>query len=134
MAKAKLKTQKTKISAKDFLNTVKEEQLRKDSFSILGMLQESTGDKPEMWGGAIIGFGNVQLKYASGRELDWFKAGFSPRKQGLTLYGLKNLKEQNDLLKKLGKYKIGGGCLYIKKLTDVDTEVLEKVIDKCTKT
>ena len=134
MAKAKLKTKKTKISAKDFLNTVKEEQLRKDSFSILGMLQKATGDKPEMWGGAIIGFGNVQLKYASGRELDWFKAGFSPRKQGLTLYGLKNLKEQNDLLKKLGKYKIGGGCLYIKKLTDVDTGVLKKVINKCTKT
>ena len=98
------------------------------------MLQEATGDKPEMWGGAIIGFGNVQMKYASGRELDWFKAGFSPRKQGLTLYGLKNLKEQNDLLKKLGKYKMGGGCLYIRKLTDVDTEVLKKVIDKCTKT
>ena len=133
MAKAELKTKKTKISVKDFLNMVKDEQLRNDSFSILEMLQKATGDKPEMWGGAIIGFGNVQLKYASGRELDWFKAGFSPRKQGLTLYGLKNLKEQADLLKKLGKYKMGGGCLYIKKLTDVDTKVLIKVIDKCTK-
>ena len=81
-----------------------------------------------MWGSAIIGFGNVHLKYESGRELDWFKMGFSPRKQAITLYGV-NAKGKTELLKKLGKHKTGKGCLYINKLTDVDTAVLKKIIE-----
>ena len=131
MAKAELKTKKTNVHPKDFLNTIKEEQKRKDSFRIMEMMQQATGDKPEMWGSSIVGFGNEPLKYASGRELNWPKTGFSPRKQALTLYVLNNSKEQNALLKKLGKHKTGKGCLYINTLEEVDTAVLEKIIIGC---
>jgi hypothetical protein len=129
MAKAKLKTQKTKIEVKDFLNTVKDEVKRADSFEILKMMEAATGDKPKMWGTAIIGYGDVRLKYESGRELDWFKIGFSPRKQNLTLYILNSSEEQMALLKKLGKHTTGKGCLYINQLADVDTSVLKKIIE-----
>jgi len=86
-----------------------------------------------MWGTAIIGFGSEKIKYASGKELDWPKTGFSPRKQALTLYVLNGSKAQKELLKKLGKHKTGKVCLYIKKLSDVDINVLEKVIGLCPK-
>jgi hypothetical protein len=129
MAKAKLKTEKTELSVTDFLNSVKEEQKRKDSYTILEMMQKASGDKAKMWGSSIIGFGDVHLKYETGRELDWFKMGFSPRKQALTLYGIISSKTQAELLKKLGKYKTGKGCLYINKLDDVDTKVLKQLID-----
>jgi hypothetical protein len=128
MAKAELKTKKNEASVKDFLNAIKDEQQRNDSFTILQLMQKATGDEPKMWGPGIIGFGNVHLKYESGRELDWFKMGFSPRKQNLTLYGV-NSNAQTGLLKKLGKHKTGKGCLYINKLTDVDIAVLKKIID-----
>jgi hypothetical protein len=128
MAKAKLKTEKTQASVKEFLNAIKDEQKRKDSFTILGMMEKSMDEKPKMWGGSIIGFGDVALKYDSGRELDWFKMGFSPRAQALTLYGIINKKGQQELMKKLGKYKTGKGCLYINKLSDVDINVLEEMI------
>ena len=129
MAKAELKTKKNELSVDGFLNTVPDEQKRKDSISIVQMMQKATGDKPKMWGTSIIGFGNVQLKYESGRELDWFKIGFSPRKQNLTLYGCISSKEQAALLKKLGKHKTGKGCLYINKLDDVDVAVLKKMME-----
>jgi hypothetical protein len=126
--KAKLKTKETKGSAAAFLATLKDEQKRKDSLVILEMLGKASGDKAKMWGSAIVGFGNVLLKYDSGRELDWFKVGFSPRKEALTLYGL--LSKGGDLLPKLGKCKTGKGCLYIKKLEDVDLRVLKSMMDK----
>ena len=85
-----------------------------------------------MWGSSIVGFGNVHLKYESGRELDWFVIGFSPRKQDLTLYGLGNWME-SDLIKKLGKVKTGKGCLYIKKLEDVDVKVLKELLKQAAK-
>jgi len=129
MAKAKLKTEKTKAGVKDFLNTVKNDEKRADSFEISKMMETATGDKPKMWGTAIVGYGDVHLKYESGRELDWFKLGFSPRKQNLTLYVLNGTEEQNALLKKLGKHTTGKGCLYINKLADVDTSVLKKIIE-----
>ncbi len=129
MAKAELKTKKTEISVEDFLNTIKDEQKKKDSSILVKMMEKATGDKPKMWGTAIVGFGNVLLKYDSGRELDWFRMGFSPRKQNLTLYGIKNTKGQETLLKKLGKYKEGKGCLYINKLEDIDPVVLKKMIE-----
>ena len=81
-----------------------------------------------MWGTSIIGFGNVHLKYDSGRELDWFITGFSPRKQNLTLYVMGSFNPHVDLLKKLGEYKTGKGCLYINKLKDVDVKVLKELI------
>ncbi|MCX6276135.1 MAG: DUF1801 domain-containing protein, partial [Bacteroidetes bacterium] len=120
MSKAKLKTTKTKVSVDGFLNAIKDEQKRKDCFLISETMQHATGEEPKMWGSAIIGFGDVTLKYESGRELDWFKIGFSPRKQNLVLYGLGVAGDQQVLLKKLGKYTTGKGCLYINKLEDVD--------------
>ena len=98
------------------------------------MMQEASGEEPKMWGSSIIGFGDVSLKYESGRELDWFKIGFSPRNQNLTLYGLINLKEKQEILKKLGKYSTGKGCLYINKLQDINKVVLQKIMDlACSK-
>ena len=133
MAKAKLKTEKTEASVKDFLNSMKDEQKKQDSIFILQMMQNATGDEPKMWGSAIIGFGNVSLKYESGRELDWFKIGFSPRKQNLTLYGLINPTKQQEILKKLGKHSTGKGCLYINNLKDVDIKVLQNIIEEASK-
>ena len=130
MAKAVLKTKKNEASVEDFLNGIKDRVQRTDSFAIVKMMQVATGDKPKMWGASIIGFGNVLLKYASGRELDWFKMGLSPREENLTLYGIKNSEGQSRLLEKLGKYKEGKGCLYINKLSDVDTAVLKKMIEQ----
>ena len=127
---AELKTKKNTASVEGFLNTIKEKQKREDSFAVLEMFKKVTGEKPEMWGPSIIGFGNVHLKYPSGRELDWMKIGFSPRKQNLTLYVLCNSKEQGELLKKLGKHKTGQSCLYINKLSEVDANVLKKIIEK----
>ena len=133
MTKAKLKTEKNESSVKDFLNSLTDTQQRKDSFIILDMMQQATGDKGKMWGGSIVGFGDVQLKYESGRELDWFKIGFSPRKQALTLYGLIGPNGNMELLKKLGKHKTSVGCLYINKLSDVDAKVLQELIEKSFK-
>jgi len=133
MAKAKLKTEKTQASVKDFLKTIADEQKRTDTTAIVQMMQKTTGDEPKMWGSAIIGFGNVSLKYESGRELDWFKIGLSPRKQNITLYGLLNPTDKEEVLKKLGKHSTGKGCLYINKLEDVDTAVLKKIIEQANK-
>ena len=133
MAKAELKTKKTELSVDDFLNVIKDDAVRADSIAIVKMMQKATGDKPKMWGTAIIGFGNVHLKYESGRELDWMKIGFSPRKANLTLYGIKNSQGDDTLLEKLGKYKEGKGCLYINKLSDIDTAVLKKMIAQAAK-
>jgi hypothetical protein len=131
MAKAILKTQKNEASVEDFLNSIQDDTKQADSISIVKMMQKATGNKPKMWGTAIIGFGKVQLQYDSGRELDWFKIGLSPRKANLTLYGVKN--SSGELLKKLGKYKEGKGCLYINKLADVDTTILKKMIEEAAK-
>ena len=127
-------TRPTNVNPKDFLNKIKDEQKRKDSFEVMKMMQKATGEKPVMWGSAIVGFGSAKLKYASGKELDWPVTGFSPRKQALTLYVVNHSsKEQTALLKKLGKHKTAKVCLYINKLSDVDTKVLEKVIAECLK-
>jgi hypothetical protein len=128
MAKAKLKTEKTNLSAKDFLNTVKEDQKRGDCFAVLEMMRKATSDEPKMWGSAIIGFGDITFKYENGRELDWFKIGFSPRKQAVVLYGLLNSDVKREMLSKLGKHSTGKGCLYIKNLKDIDVEVLKRII------
>jgi hypothetical protein len=128
MAKAILKTRKNETSVEDFINAISDEAKRKDSFEIIKMMQKATGDKPKMWGTGIIGFGSVHLKYDSGRELDWFKIGFSPRKQNLTLYGCLGSTKRFELLTYLGKHKTGKGCLYINKLSDIDTAILSKLM------
>ncbi len=129
MAKAELKTKPNAITIEKFLKGIKDPQQREDSLVIIEMMKHATGDEPVMWGSAIVGFGNTHLRYASGRELDWFKIGFSPRKQNLTLYALCGTKRQQDLLKKLGKHKTGKGCLYINKLSDVNMDVLRELVE-----
>lgn len=129
MAKAKLKTEKTELSVSSFIGSIKDEQQRQDSVFILDLMQKVTKEQPKMWGSSIIGFGDVHLKYESGRELDWFKIGFSPRKQNLVLYGLLVVNEQQEILKKLGKHTTGKGCLYINKIAEIDKAVLKKIIE-----
>ena len=125
---AVIKTKETSASVADFINSVPDEQKRKDSFVILQLMEKATKEKPKMWGSSIIGFGNVRYKSpSSGREVDWFKLGFSPRKANLTVY-LIDLRPYAEALTKLGKHKTGGGCVYINKLSDIDLKVLEKMI------
>ena len=123
-----IKTKATSTKVEDVINKITEEQKRKDSFALLEILQRLTGEKPVIWGSSIIGFGNKRYKSpATGREVDWFKIGFAPRKANLTVY-LMNMQEHAEALKKLGKHKIGGGCLYINKLQDVDLKILEGML------
>ncbi len=127
---AELKTQPNQQSVEDFLNNVENETKRQDSFSILELMKEETGDEPIMWGDSIVGFGKYHYKYASGREGEWFLTGFSPRVQNLTLYIMSGFDEYDELLGKLGKYSTGKSCLYIKKLEDVDQDVLRELVSK----
>ncbi len=128
MAKSQNKTQKTDQDVREFLDTVEHDQRREDSFRILGIMEELTGMQPKMWGNSIIGFGDYHYKYESGREGDFFKVGFSPRKTSLTLYIMPGFERYPELMEKLGKYKTGRSCLYVKKLTDVDEGVLKELI------
>jgi hypothetical protein len=128
MAKAENQTQPTKISYKDFLNTVEDETQRKDSFTLADMMQKITKEKPVMWGPAIVGFGHYHYKYDSGREGDGCIAAFSPRKGNITLYIGKSFDRSAELLARLGKHKMSGGCLHLKKLADVDEKVLKEII------
>ena len=127
---AELKTKQNEQSVTDFLQAVPDERKRDDSFAILELMKEVTGQEPKMWGDSIIGFGNYHYKYATGREGDWFLTGFSPRKQNLTLYIMSGFDEYDELLKKLGKYKTGKACLYINKLADVEISVIKELIQK----
>ncbi len=127
---AELKTKKTELPVDAFLKTVPEPQKQKDAFTILGLMEKATKAKAKMWGSAIIGFGDRLLKYESGRELEWFIMGFSPRKQNIDLYISGAVDKQQVLLKKLGKHKTGKGCLYINKLEEVDIAVLKEIITK----
>lgn len=123
---AELKTKPTHHSVTGFLGRIEDEQRRKDCQTILKLMKETTGAKPRMWGASIVGFGDYHYKYASGREGDWFMIGFSPRKHDLTLYSMAGLGRYEALLKQLGKFKRGKGCLYIKRLEDVDLNVLRE--------
>lgn len=127
---AELKTQKNDGDVEAFLNSVAHEKRRTDSFKVLELMKEVTGEAPKMWGSSIIGFGRYHYKYASGREGDWFLTGFSPRKQSLTLYITAGFDEYDELMTKLGKYKTGKSCLYINKLEDVDQAVLKELVQK----
>jgi hypothetical protein len=131
---AELKTQATDQNPKDFLNSIEPEQKKVDGLALLEIFQRITGEKPVMWGGSIIGFGQYHYKSEkSAQEGDWFLVGFSPRKQNLSLYVMHGNDGSSALLEKLGKHKTSGGiggCLYINKLADVDQTVLEKLIEK----
>jgi hypothetical protein len=130
MAKSELKTKENEASVEDFINGVVGENVRADCRRIVGLMSGATGAPPNMWGANIVGFGSRKMKYASGRELDWLIVGFSPRKANLTLY-LGTGEAWNDaLLSRLGKHKTGMGCLYVKRLADVDENVLKKLIEE----
>jgi hypothetical protein len=118
----------------EFIKTVPDEQKRQDCWEIIGLMQAAAKAPPKMWGSAIIGFGDVHLKYASGRELDWFPIGFSPRKQNLAVYLSGGLGPHTALLEKLGKYKTGKGCLYINRLAEIDLPTLKTIIQRSVKT
>ncbi len=129
-----IKTKETKASVEGFINSVKDEAKRKDSFVLLKLMQKALNEKPKMWGSSMIGFGNKIYKSpATGREVEWFKIGFSPRKANFSLHLVLDIKKYAAELKKLGKHKTGVGCLYINKLDDVDLKVLEKLINTAAK-
>lgn len=131
---AEIKTKPTAESVEDFLNNVEAEQKRKDSFVLLEMMKKASGEEPKMWGSSMVGFGLKRYKSpATGREVDWFRIGFSPRKANLTLYITVSIKEHAEALKKLGKHKTGVGCLYINKLADIDIKVLKGMIEASLK-
>ena len=125
---AENKTKQTANSPHAFVKRIADDQRRSDCLEMIGVMQEITGHPPKMWGTSIVGFGDYRYKYASGRENDWFLVGFSPRKQDLTLYIMAGFDKHDALLSKLGKYKTGKSCLYIKRLSDVDTSVLQDLI------
>lgn len=124
------KTKPTKDSVDDFLGRVTDEKRRNDCRVILDLMAEATRAVPEMWGSSIVGFGRYRYKYASGREAEWMITGFSPRKSDLTLYIMPGCEAFPDLMGRLGKYKTGKSCLYIKKLDDVDVDVLRELVAK----
>lgn len=127
---AELKTKPNEASVEDFLNGVPDQKKRQDSFAILDLMKQVTGDEPIMWGDSIVGFGTYKYKYASGRKGEWPITGFSPRKQNLTLYIMSGFDEYDELLENLGKHSTGKSCLYIKKLEDVDQDVLRELVSK----
>ena len=120
-----IKTKPTSANVEDFINSVTDEQKRKDSFVLLEMMKKATGEEPVLWSSSVIGFGTKRYKSpTTGREVDWLRIGFSPRKANLSLYVHEGIKENADALKKLGKHKAGVGCLYINKLEEIDLKVL----------
>jgi len=126
---AENKTQATKLSAAKFVASISDEDRRAECRLLLKLFKSTTGKPAVMWGPNIVGFGTYHYKYASGREGDWFLAGFSPRKQALTVYLMAGFAGSGALLKQLGKFKkSGGSCLYIKRLSDIDLEVLQEMI------
>lgn len=126
---AELKTQKNDASIEEFLISVDHQTRREDSFVILDLMREVTRDPGSMWGTSIIGFGDFSYTNTTKKDYKWFKTGFSPRKQNLTLYIMDGFEEYEAILSRLGKYKIGKSCLYINKLADVDLDVLRELIE-----
>jgi hypothetical protein len=125
---ADLVTKPTGADVATFLDSVEDPKRRQDAMALLEMMRRATGHEPRMWGPSIVGFGDYHYTYASGREGDWFLAGFSPRKQALTLYIVSGFEGYDALLERLGPHKTGKSCLYVKRLADVDGAVLEELV------
>jgi hypothetical protein len=125
---AEAKTQKTQASVEEFLALVEGAGRRADAQAVCALMREVTGVEPVMWGPSIVGFGEYHYVYGSGRTGDWPAAAFSPRKAALTVYLSEGFEEQADLMSRLGKYTTSKACLYIKKLSDVDTDVLSELV------
>jgi len=126
---AALKTKATSDNVQQFLNSLENDQKRSDCITLLELLEDITSEKACMWGAAIIGFGRYHYVYDSGREGDWFLTGFAPRKQNITIYLMGGLTEHAHLMEKLGKYKQGKGCIYINKLSDINTTLLRSLCE-----
>ena len=122
------KTQRTDNSVSLFLDQIEPEQKRKDSYALVAMMSKITAEEPKLWGTSVIGFGDYHYKYKSGREGDWFLTGFSLRKNALTVYLMCDLSHEGLNFDGLGKYKLSKGCLYFKKIEDVDLNVLTQII------
>lgn len=125
---AELKTKLNDASVDDFLNAIKDEQVRQDCWAIAEMMQKATKAAPKMWGPSIVGFGNHRYKYPNGREMDWMVIAFSPRKQNITLYLATEFEGRDELLAALGSHSCGKSCLYIKRLSDVHLPTLKKLV------
>ncbi|MEN9626339.1 MAG: hypothetical protein RL557_667 [archaeon] len=130
-----IKTKENNASVQKFIETVSDEQKKKDSYVLLEMFKQVTKEKPKMWGTSIIGFGKYHYKSErSSQEGDWPLIGFSPRKQALTLYLMSGFKGHEQILKKIGKYKISSGsCMYVKKLDDINLPLLKELIKESYK-
>ena len=122
------KTRPTKASVTGFINAIDDRQMRADAKKVAAMMRRATGNRARMWGPSIVGYGSYHYRYESGREGDFMITGFAPRKQALTLYIMSGFSRFSKLMSKLGKYRTGKSCLYIKRLDDVDEDVLEQLI------
>ncbi len=127
------KTKATKQSVAPFLNSIEDKNKRADAKKVAAIMQKVTGSKAAMWGTSIVGFGQYHYKYESGREGDFMLAGFSPRKQALTIYIIAGFKRFDSLMEKLGKFKTGKSCLYVRRLSDIDEKVLEQLVTESVK-
>jgi hypothetical protein len=127
---AENKTKPTEVSVADYIAAIPEAPRRADAQALLNLMQAATGEEPRLWGPSIIGFGSYHYRYETGREGDTLIVGFSPRKPATVLYGLRAAPDVDSLLDKLGKHTSGKGCVYIKKLADVDQKVLAELIRK----
>jgi hypothetical protein len=127
---AENKTKATDADVYEFINNVPDERKRQDSFALLELMREVTGEEPKMWGSSIVGFGSYHYKYASGHEGDASLTGFSSRKQNLTIYITSGFDQYADLMQKIGKHTTGKSCLYVKRLSDIDLEVLRELVQK----
>ena len=126
---AEVKTKPTGEDVRQFLNAIEDAGKRQDCLSLLEMMRQATQMEPKLWASSMVGFGEYHYKYASGREGDSFQVGFAPRKGDLSLYGLQSgFEQQEELLARLGKYKAGKGCIYLKRLADVDQAALSEMI------
>ena len=130
---AEPKTKRTNVSVDDFLNSIKDDQVRKDCWAVIDVMQKATNAKPQMWGAAIVGFGAYEYKYASGREGTWPLTAFSPRKNNITLYIMPGFQGHDELMAALGIYTCGKSCVYIKRLSNIHMPTLKKLITASVK-
>ena len=126
---AQNKTQPTPQKVSEFIASIEDTRKRAECRELMKLMRETTGKRAKMWGTSIVGFGNYHYKYASGREGDFFLTGFSPRKQALTVYIINGFEPHAKLMEKLGKFKTGKSCLYVKSLDDIDRSVLAKLVE-----
>lgn len=125
---SELKTKQTQADVVEFLSGLDDEQRKSDCLALLEIFKQVTNEPPKMWGSSIVGFGSYHYKYESGQQGDWPLISFSPRKQNLTIYIMSGFKEHDHIMQELGKYKTGSSCLYIKRLSDINTNKLQDLI------